>query len=370
MDVHIQDLTKCQNVCYILSQQMQNKINQHDNATQLPNKYQVGDFVLLRKIKIQGPRHGIKLKRIFHEEPYRIIRRYKTNVMLVPYTKRFMKQRLKGEGKVTKNMAVLAKISRLKPIQNPLRMLNLTISEKLLKSFQQTSQIMDPPIESLEIIPPHTTREADQLMKDCNPSIHMDVPNQTYNGTVVHPLQLKIPQSIENMRDICAVDLRTIEPGHRESSFSCSSVYDNSYTDYYSDPSDKILPKKADLLHEISSSDDYSGSIVHTLSTEVSPPVKSDSVISYSAPEINPFEAPASPARDTHAKTSSGNGADLELLQTPERDSTQSEVVSSRARLSSKKRTRTAVTTINLPSGKSLRISYNPSSASIKDLRK
>ena len=172
------------------------------------------------------------------------------------------------------------------------------------------------------------------------------------------------------MRDICAVDLRTIEPGHTESSFSCSSVSNDSYTDYYSDPLDKILPKKADLLHEISSSDDYSGSIAPTMCTEVSPPVKSDSVISYSAPEINPFEAPTSPARDTHAKTSSGNGADLELLQTPERDSTQSEVVSSRARLSSKKRTRTAVTTINLPSGKSLRISYNPSSASIKDLRK
>ena len=102
MDLHVKELTKCQNICYVLFQQMQEDINKHDNATQIPHKYQVGDFVLLRKIKIQGPRHGIKLKRVFHDDPYRIVRRYKTNVMVVPYTRHFLRQRLKGEGKVTK----------------------------------------------------------------------------------------------------------------------------------------------------------------------------------------------------------------------------------------------------------------------------
>ena len=113
---------------FVLEQQMAENISKHNKDFLLPHKYSVGQFVLLKKIQIQGPHHGIKLKRIYHAEPFRIVRRYKTNVLLVHYNIKYIKNRLKHEGKVTKNMGVLARLSRLKPIPNPLRFLNLQIS--------------------------------------------------------------------------------------------------------------------------------------------------------------------------------------------------------------------------------------------------
>ena len=51
-----------------------------EKQPQMPHNYEVVDFVLLKQLKIQGPRPGIKLKPLYYPDPYRIIRRYDTNV--------------------------------------------------------------------------------------------------------------------------------------------------------------------------------------------------------------------------------------------------------------------------------------------------
>ena len=80
---------------------------------------------------------------------------------------------------MTKNMAVLARLSRLKPIPNPLRFLNLQISEKILRTFNEALKMQVKVPVALELVHnPQTTKE--QVILDCNPSLH--VVNDTENG--------------------------------------------------------------------------------------------------------------------------------------------------------------------------------------------
>ena len=371
MDKHVLDLTKCQNVCFILAKRMQDKIRQHDNATQLPHKYNVGDFVLLRKIKISGPRHGIKLKKVYHDEPFRIVRRYKTNVMLVPYSRRYFKNRIKNEGKITKNMAVIARISRLKPILNPLHMLNLTISEKILRDFDNTLKLMTPEIDALEIIPKPTRQCPDEIIRDFNPSIQIlpdaeslqvdMTPAQHALATGVLPiepgtkLKVHIPDDPTSIHDICVVQLKSIKPGHTDSTIAdWTSSYDS--TDVESSHIiNKLIPRERQSWSAtISSLDSSSDSIFHEgnnqaftpPSMELSPPQSVDNETSFL--DIMP---------------------DIVTTPPPQRAQDQS-ILSTKAKRSTKKSVNNSVREIQLPSGKSLIFTLNPKTDTIKNFKK
>ena len=73
---------------------------------QLP-RFSAGDFVLLKKLKENASRNLAKARPLYHRQVFRIIKRTQCNAFLVPFTKRFMQERLKNEGKITKNMKAL-----------------------------------------------------------------------------------------------------------------------------------------------------------------------------------------------------------------------------------------------------------------------
>ena len=167
---HVKHLTRAQNICHILSKD-QNKEAQGDKPR---NKYKVGDFVLLRHLKQPGPRHGIKLRAIYYKEPFRIIRMYKTNAMLIPFQTKLSKKRIKGEGSVFKNVTTIARISRLKPIRNPNIFLGLNISNKILEEF--ITLLSSTQIVSDVVIPVHLSDksiQAGSILRDVNPLVHI-----------------------------------------------------------------------------------------------------------------------------------------------------------------------------------------------------
>ena len=378
MDEHVQNLAKCQNVCFVLAQKMQQTIDKQDTATQLPSKYRIGDFVLLRQIKIQGPRHGIKLKKMFHEEPFRIVRRYKTNVLLVPYNRRFLKNRLKGEGKVTKNMAILARISRLKPIQNPLRMLQLTVSEKILKSFCDALKMKDHPVEALEIIPNPSLIQANSIVRAGNPSLQF-MPENMKSQQGIPPLKVQqVPSSVDCIQDIYAVRYRTILPGHTNTKLDCSSVSSTAVSIEASNTIDKLIPRKKHVDVHLTDTCD-SGSVCSYKIELMENPFNSEDSLHetssfYSVPD--PIIMGQGEAQSNGSPTDRINVSitDMDINNTPVREDVQSELVSSKAKLSTKKKVKSSVkssvTTINLPSGKSLKLSINPKSDTIRTLKK
>ena len=71
--------------------------------------------------------------------------------MLVPFNRKFMKKWIRGEGSVTKNMATIAKLNRLKPLRNPNALLHLSINEKILHKF---NTILQTPIVKSDILEP------------------------------------------------------------------------------------------------------------------------------------------------------------------------------------------------------------------------
>ena len=92
LDAHAKSLMQAQNVCHILFTHSQAAHDKH--APQ--QKFRVGDFVLLKRLQIQGPKHAAKLKPTYYTETFRIIRMYRTNAMLVPFNRAIKKSTLYG----------------------------------------------------------------------------------------------------------------------------------------------------------------------------------------------------------------------------------------------------------------------------------
>ena len=215
MDEHVRHLAQVQNVCKFLSDEMEKRMINHDNKTQHGNKYQIGDFVLLRKLQISGPRNKHKLKQIYYEEPFRIIKRYHSNVMLIPYDRRFLKNRLKGEGPISKNMCILARISRLKPIKNPLRLLHLRINEKVLEDFRKALLIPESQNNTYEMVHNANDKGISQtIIQKFNQTINLQ---PDFSNSLISKVKqpIKIQQDIggSEIQDICQLDLYTVHPG-------------------------------------------------------------------------------------------------------------------------------------------------------------
>ena len=109
-------------------------------------KYPIGSFVWLKK------HSEVKLNKTqvkYHQTPYRILKRYKTNALLLPYNKMFYFQRIKREGRVSKNLCTIQRLSNLKPIKDVRQFLNLEISDKLLLNFfSYLESSFSPPIQA------------------------------------------------------------------------------------------------------------------------------------------------------------------------------------------------------------------------------
>ena len=96
----------------------------------LPNLYQVGDFVLLKKPPDTVHQRFHKLLPKYYPEPYRIVRRTETNAFLIPFTKEYFKTRLKHEGKIHKKLMCHGKGDETQTSYQSIGLMDLSIDEK------------------------------------------------------------------------------------------------------------------------------------------------------------------------------------------------------------------------------------------------
>ena len=304
-----------------------------EKQPQLPHNYKVGDFVLLKQLKIQGPRPGMKLKPLYYPDPYRIIRRYETNVMLVPYTKRLMTNRIKGEGRITKNMCTLARISRLRPITNPLRMMDLKVSEKILMDFANLLHLEELP-NQMEVIP-NPGLNVDPIIKDYQPSLILCSGTSqeivSNSDQIQLPAQNIIPRNQMHKNQICF--LQTLIPGHTDDILLSPAISKSQSESFISHPLDKIVPRTNwwPQLHDTSTdfTSDTGGNIItilqevalHSISSQIlneehhlmqpentpplSPDLRTDNVNVMGPDNITPVTPPTTrPIRRTKQITS------------------------------------------------------------------
>ena len=134
LNKHCKNIIKAQNVCYALQQKA--LLNTQEPKNPAYDKFAPGTFVLLRKLSVQ-PRHMMKANPVYHTQPFRIIRRTPTNAVIVPFGLGFMKKRFKYEGDIPKNLCTLQRLTNLKPIRNPFKLLKLSFSQKMLLLLNQ-----------------------------------------------------------------------------------------------------------------------------------------------------------------------------------------------------------------------------------------
>ena len=205
----VQDVIKAQNVCYMINKTMLDKAAQAETALQNPT-YSKGDFVLLKKLSV-GPRPMAKARPVYHSQPFRIIKRTQTNAVLVPFGLKFLKKRYKYEGDIPKNYCTLQKISHLKPLKNPFKLLKLKCSEKFILDLGKIIQMEIPNAQQVEIVKNDYSTPVQPMVEDYNPSIII-CGDETLT-TKSHPVQgLPVihPKHLESMKDICMVKLYTL----------------------------------------------------------------------------------------------------------------------------------------------------------------
>ena len=351
---HVKHLTRAQNICHMLSKERNKEVQGEKPRI----KYAVGDFVLLRHLKQPGPRHGIKLRAIYHKEPFRIIRLYRTNAMLLPFKTQLSKKRIRGEGSVFKNVTTIARLSRLKPLRNPNVFLDLHISDKILMEFEKLLQ--SPPIASDVVIPvhlPNASLQGGSILRDFNPLVNITPENQDKAVVAV-----QIPDKPDTMRDICPVHLLPLRPGNSEEPIHTPSGSSGPSSSGYTW---KVLPRKLRSQHDPPSSTtscvDQDNSIKMTLTPAPSCGNIFPQDMFY--PEDNIFHENLadstrwSPVSEPPAHQSLAAGPDSPAI--PARDG--HGVITSRAKKSNKSYS----SKIKLPSGKSILLQINPEADSV-----
>ena len=230
LDAHAKSLMQAQNVCHIL---FSHSLADYNKKT-TQQKFRVGDFVLLKRLQIQGPRHGHKLKPTYYTEPFRVIRMYRTNAMIVPFNRNIKKSRIKGEGKISKNMATIARLNRLKPLKNPYSLLHLSVNDKILRKF---NMILQKPIIGAEVIQPIPTelKKSPRLFKEVNPTV-------VIHRHIEPPLAVENHNGAQSIRDICPIVMHPIIPGNTHEPIP-SIFPDNETSSIQSSYLWKLIPK-------------------------------------------------------------------------------------------------------------------------------
>ena len=374
LDNHVKSLLQAQNVCYILF-----KISQDVKETNThKHSFKVGDFCLLRKLQISGPKHGAKLKPIFYSEPFRIVRLYKTNVMLVPFNRQIMKKRIKGEGSITRNMATIAKYNRLKPLRNPNALLHLSVNEKILRKF---NTILQTPIVKSDILEPvpGPPQGAPTLFKAANPLVRYGVHDPK-------PLQVQNKNEAPTVADICPIFMQPIRPGETSASI-CSQKSQDDTVSIQSSYFWKVVPKNKIQRHMLSSTVD-STSIESNLNgkQETCYDSSEQSVSSYNSvfevpippiysPEQEELSSSSDNLNDNSSSSDNSNSSDTEnpkavSVTCPAENQQIRDFATITPRTTRTQSNRSLQSRISLSSGKSLVLQLNPSSDSVKDVQK
>ena len=179
------------------------------------------------------------------------------------------------------------------------------------------------------------------------------------------PLNVQCPSDNDEIRDICIVQLKTLIPGHTDTSIS-SQISDSSVSNSSTNIMGKIIPqaahKKASTISEFTGTN---------CERTLIPNEKFHSVDQYNFSEEDETEAflpPHSQATQVEDEISQDVDVSVYNLRTPLKPI--SDIISSRAKRSTKKSRKSSVTVINLPSGKSLMLSYNPKTEKMSDIHK
>ena len=366
LDNHVKSLIQAQNVCYILFRNSQDvkETNTHKHS------FKVGDFCLLRKLQISGPKHGAKLKPIFYSEPFRIVRLYKTNVMLVPFNRKIMKKRIRGEGSITRNMATIARYNRLKPLRNPNALLHLSVNEKILRKF---NTILQTPVVKSDILEPVPGPMcAPTLFKVTNPLVQVGVHDPK-------PLQVQNKNEAPTIADICPIFMQPIRPGETSATICSQKSQDDtipSQSSYFW----KVVPKNKIQRH-MPSSTIGSTSVESNLNgkQETFYDSSEQSVSSYNSVFEIPIP-PISPEQEIQELSSSSddlndNSSDTENPKTisvtcPSENQQIRDFATITPRTTRNQSNRSLQSRISLSSGKSLVLQLNPSSDTVKDVQK
>ena len=216
---HCKNILRAQNVCYaIQSQQKQLEKNENKKVSQY-HQFQPGTFVLLRKLGVE-PGHMKKGRPVYHKEPFRILKRTETNAIIVPFGLGYLKQRFKYEGDIPKNLCTMQRLTHLKPIPNPFKLLKLSLPQKMLLELNLLLQSEISDVSAVEIITQQNIDKPSNLFQDFNASIQFlpgkSMENsgpQCKNPQVIHPLHQ------ESIKDINKVQLHSLDHTFSESEF-------------------------------------------------------------------------------------------------------------------------------------------------------
>ena len=346
---HCKNILRAQNVCYaIQSQQKQLEKNENKEVSQY-HQFQPGTFVLLRKLGVE-PGHMKKGRPVYHKEPFRILKRTETNAIIVPFGLGYLKQRFKYEGDIPKNLCTMQRLTHLKPIPNPFKLLKLSLPQKMLLDLNLLLQSEISDVSAVEIITQQNIDKPSNLFQDFNASIQFlpgksmkNLEPQCKNPQVIHPLHQ------ESIKDINKVQLHSLDHTFSESEF------------YVKTNTTEIAPIKKKIQNpEISA---------FTSSKSGSPPFSFEFQDSYFEDEdyLNSnSESSSSHSQIFHQLT--------EISPTPSQATSVDDIrvtgvdfpETSRPTLSAKKTTRN-ITRISLPTGRYIDLSNDTNIPRIKD---
>ena len=301
----IKDLISIQNLLFTLQPEFALKHLNKITEFQQIERYPEGSFVFLRK------HSDLKLNKTqfkYYETPYRILKRYKTNALLLPYNKQFYFNRIKREGKVSKNLCTVQRLSHLKPIKDVRKFLNLNISDQLLFNFfEYLKSEITPPSDATLSHPKVRNVTPIPLFENHDPQVGviMDPPAAGSHTPSLHCSQANVKQIKLRSLDRSVIDLYLQQLSTDvESSLSNTSVYH------------KLIPRQAKQPY-LPLSTCPSSSIKH----------KSDTLSSFSFGQFwlddemggdqppGPLLAPASPHSDQLSPQTSGHSSSSTLSQ-------------------------------------------------------
>ena len=176
---HAAALVQAQNVAFAIANY--NKIKaQKNNEIQQTTTFFKGQFVLVRKNKFSNTHVRHKIKPSYDSTIYRIVRRSRTNAVIVPYNKKFIESRFKTEGDIPKKICKLVRLQFLKPVKNIYSLLHLNITDQLMLHLNESLQKMDRPCQVVKIIknPSNGKTKTNKIIKDFtsalqgSPSLH------------------------------------------------------------------------------------------------------------------------------------------------------------------------------------------------------
>ena len=163
---HIAALIQAQNVAFAIANQNKIKSQQNKNIQQ-HQKFYKGQFVLVRKHKFSQTNIRHKIKPNYDDTVYRIVKRSRTNAIIVPYTKKFIQSRFKTEGDIPKKMCTMARLQHLKPVKNIYSLLKLNVTDQLMLHLHDTLNKHEVPCQMVKIIknPSNDNSDTNQIIK-------------------------------------------------------------------------------------------------------------------------------------------------------------------------------------------------------------